>query len=75
MSDPNVDLAARVEKLENVVANLIQNLRANNTDLYRIVDEAFQLMGSPVNAEDLRKRLKEAIGKRDPPGCLPGGIQ
>jgi hypothetical protein len=73
MSDPNVDLAARVEKLEGRVEELIKNLRDNNTDLYKIVDDSFALINSSdPRVEELRQRLWEVIGKRDPPGCVVG---
>jgi hypothetical protein len=73
MSDPNADLAARVEKLEGRVEELIKNLRDNNTDLYKIVDDSFALINSSdPTVEKLRQRLKLAIGFRNPPGCVGG---
>jgi hypothetical protein len=74
MSDPSGDLARRVSDLEAQVDLLIQNLRHNNSDLYEIVDESFALINSrDPKAEDLRRRLKDAIGLRNPPGCVVGG--
>jgi hypothetical protein len=74
MSDPSGDLAKRVSDLEAQVKLLINNLRDNNSDLYQIVDESFALINSgDPKAEDLRRRLKDAIGLRNPPGCVVGG--
>ena len=68
----NGDLAQRVSDLEAKVDLLIDNLRANNGDLYALVVELL----SPTNVaeEEKRKRVvnlfEENICPRIPPGCL-----
>ncbi len=76
MSDASVELATRVAELEAKVELLIQNLQANNSDLYQLIDELLALTNAPAEiVQGLSQRLKKAIGERTPPGCRTGAQQ